>query len=210
MAYRLNEIIPVGSNFTNNTLTLPRYGNPIIKTKPIPTNLFLSKKLLIECEFRHSYGVGVSTNSNDESPEAQTQTSVYNYASNYTLFGYNIGCSVLSWIIANENTVNGIHHILIDPVQKTFSAYNPITTNLYIKLNIAGYFDNFISSSVNTYISFWSGSGAGGKMVINPDSPSFKYKPFLEHDTDLYSAVLNKEYEGPCESFQKGSLINLL
>ena len=141
-----------------------------------------------------------------ETVTSLTQLSLYYNSQHYTLFGYKTGVSILAWNASNVNNVDNIYHVVLDISSKSVSVYNPITKNLFIKYDISGYSDNFISGAENIFIGFFTGQGNPSSIQVTPDVQSFKYQPCVEGTVDLYSSV-DKNINNP---FLKGSPINLL
>lgn len=203
MAFRLNEII--GSQYQSrvldsNKLQLVRstqYGEPPIAK----TNMFLYSSLnKIIFEYKENYALDLISLCAKGPDVLESGLGTSNLLAFYRLghldqrlFGYTTGSKV---VLSNYPThiAGDVYHILLDLYNKNVDVYQVSSQLLVYRL----YFGGFVTKlSDSMCLGFYSGSGNSDNLthpIINPDVESFKYKPFIEHDLDLYSAVLDLPY----------------
>ena len=194
MAYRLSEILmpKYVSNITDtNRLYMPIHT--LYKTNKINKSLARNKRLIVEYQSVTNSGISLSSTSADETYNSTEQTSIYNYQDiRLTPCGYKVGCSA-EWTNSAINNTDSFYHCIFDFQHNYIQMYNAITKQLYVSMSISGFIARYPVNDV--YISFYYGSyGNTPTVTINPDVESFKYPPCVEHDTDLYSAILDLPY----------------
>ena len=83
-------------------------------------------------------------------------------------------------------------HIILDTSTSKFLVYDAINKKLLIDITL-----NVPDNVQNIYLfsnACYNTGSTTSSNTINPDTPSFKYKPFVPHEIDLYSKILGLPY----------------
>lgn len=189
MAYLLKDIMLDKSHvISNNDIDYTQWSSH----KTLPHSSSVGKMIFETYNITHGGDSLLSFSSNPNSEGFTSSVSLcIDTIPNGKLLGYTTGCGIITNNTSNYNNIDYFHHTIVDYKSKTVTLINAMTGMIYKVINIAGYIDNYIKTGP-AYIGF-----IAGIKTINPDVPSFKYRPTVEVETDLYSHILGLPYIPP-------------